>query len=422
MHALGKYKPLFPLAGLGLAALLLLAAAPPARSAEQTSGAPGDWLSRYQSARTLGLGGAFVATADDPLGAAWNPAGLTLLYRNRFHGETARLFDETSINGVAFGVPSGRLPGFGLTVLSLGSGGFERTDDMNNPLGEFGMRETAFLLSTAMNLGRRLSLGASLKVVTQDVEDYSANGLGCDLGLLYDVTPTLRLGASALNLGGPALTLRETEESYPVELRGGASLAVLDGRGLVSLELDHRAGRGASLHGGAEFWVLPAFALRAGYDDSNPVGGFSYRLAHNMRFDYGVASHDLGLTHRVGIGISFGGYAAASVASPPVFSPTGRNSITKIQLEARTKAEARDWSLAIVNKSGEVVRRFGGKGLPPAHVPWDGKDDHGLRLQDGVYRFRLVVTDSEGRTIVGPERSVEILTAGPQGSVPIVVD
>ena len=422
MHAQSKLLSLPLLIGLSCALALTLLGVQAARAVEQSSGAPGDWLSRYQSARTLGLGGSFVATADDPLGAVWNPAGLTLLFRNRFHAETARFFDETAINSISLGVPSGRWPGFGLTVLSLGSGGFERTDNLNNPQGEFEIRETAFLLSSAKNLSRNFSVGASLKVVTQDVEDYGANGVGLDLGLLYDVTPTLRLGVSGLNLGGPVLKLREAEESYPSELRGGATFAMMDGRGLLSMEMDYRSVRGVSLHGGAEFWVLPALALRMGYDDANPVGGFSYRIAHNMQFDYGVSNHDLGLTHRVGMGFSFGGYAASSQASPSVFSPTSQNSITKIGLKARTKGKAKDWSLAIENKSGEIVRRFGGKGVPPAHIPWDGKDDLGMALPDGVYRFRLAVTDLDGREILGPEQSVEILTSGPQGSVPLTIN
>ena len=141
-----------------------------------------------------------------------------------------------------------------------------------------------------------------------------------------------------------------------------------------------------------------------------------------MQLDYATADHELGLTHRLGLVFRFGGYAASSVARPNVFSPTGTTPVTTIRLRARTKAEARDWTLAIRDNSGVVVRRFGGQGNPPAHVPWDGKSKGGLPLPDGVYRFHIQVTDLEGRFIEGPEQTVEILTAGPQGSVPVVID
>jgi hypothetical protein len=52
---------------------------------------------------------------------------------------------------------------------------------------------------------------------------------------------------------------------------------------------------------------------------------------------------------------------------------------------------------------------------------WDGKDEAGLPLPDGAYKYRLVVLDMEGRELVGPERVVEIMTSGPQGDVPIII-
>ena len=48
----------------------------------QDGGVPGDWLANYTAARSLGLGGAFVAAADEPLGVMWNPAGLSMMFQN----------------------------------------------------------------------------------------------------------------------------------------------------------------------------------------------------------------------------------------------------------------------------------------------------------------------------------------------------
>jgi flagellar hook assembly protein FlgD len=51
---------------------------------------------------------------------------------------------------------------------------------------------------------------------------------------------------------------------------------------------------------------------------------------------------------------------------------------------------------------------------------WDGKDENGLPLPDGTYRYTLVVHDAEGRVITSPTKTVEISTGGPQGSVPVI--
>src|SRR5690242_12228996 len=125
-----------------LAIVLLAAGAGPARAQTAGAGNPGEWLTQYSSARTLGLGGAFVASADDPLGALWNPAGLSLLDQNQLRFETATLFEGSSINGVSLAVPGSRWPSFGLSMLSLSSGDFERTNALNDPLGTFREGET----------------------------------------------------------------------------------------------------------------------------------------------------------------------------------------------------------------------------------------------------------------------------------------
>jgi len=237
---------------------------------------------------------------------------------------------------------------------------------------------------------------------------------------LFALTPALRLGVSAMNLGGPSVTLRSTQEAYPVMWRGGLALSLLQGRALISAQVDQSGGLGARVHGGTEYWIQPGIALRAGYDQNRGTGGFSYRFAPRYQLDYGVSDHPLGMMHRVGVSYRFGGFYASSRAEPEAFSPTGESAVTRISLNARTKAEPDNWTLDILDKSDATVRRFGGKGQPPAHVEWDGKDETGLPLADGRYRYRLVVKDGQGRTLSSETRAVEISTGGPQGTVPVV--
>ena len=60
--------------------------------------------------------------------------------QNELRFETARLFEDTSINALGFAVPGNKLPSFGLTIVSLRSGDFERTNELNDPLGTFQRR------------------------------------------------------------------------------------------------------------------------------------------------------------------------------------------------------------------------------------------------------------------------------------------
>lgn len=392
----------------------------PVAAQTEEGGMPGDWLSRYTSARTLGLGGSFVATADDPLGVLWNPAGLSVMDQNQLRFENARLFEDASINAFGIAVPGSWLPSVGVSVFSLGSGEFQRTNELNDPLGTFSTTQTAYLVTLSKAFTPRFAFGSNVKIVQQKVESFSGGGVGFDFGAMYDVTPNLRVGASFLNMGGPTVNLDAVDESYAAEWRGGFALSVLDGRGLITGQVDHVDGPGVRFHGGGEYWIQPMIAFRFGFDDERGSGGLSYRISPQYQVDYAVADHPLGLTHRVGLAYRFGGFFASSAADPTVFSPTGERAVTKISLNARTKAEPSEWALTILDKGDAIVRRFGGAGQPPAHLLWDGKDETGLPLADGTYRYALVVHDRDGRTFESPTREVQITTEGPQGRVPVI--
>jgi hypothetical protein len=402
--------------------VLLAAAAAPAAAAQASAGAPGAWLMHYAGARTLGMGGAFVAVANDPLGALWNPAGLQFMDQNQIMFENVRLFEDTSINSLGFAVPGNWLPTVGVSMVALRSGQFQRTNELNDDLGTFSEGETAYLVTLAKGLTPRYAIGANVKVIQQKVEDFSDGGVGFDLGAIAYVTPSLRLGASAANLGGPKIKLRDTPEKYETTWRGGAALQLFDGRGLMSVDLSHAAEEGAQLHAGAEYWIVPGMALRFGLLDQRLAGGFSYRFAPQYQLDYGFADHPLGISHRVGVSYQFGGFFASSAADPELFSPIGEHATTQIQLNARTKSEADTWTLEVADKAHQVVRLFGGRGLPPSHVQWDGKDGTGLPVADGEYTYRLTVKDKDGRVVDGPVRRITIATTGPQGEVPLAID
>lgn len=403
-------------------AVCLLATSGASRALAQTAnaGAPGEWLAQYTTARSLGLGGAYVAAGTDPLGVLWNPASLSFMDQDELRVENARLFGESTINGASFAVPGSRLPSFGLSVVSLRSGSFDRTNEMNDPLGEFTESQTAYFFTLSRALSPRAALGANLKLVQHSIEESSGGGVGADVGAMVALSSALRAGVSVMNLGGPTVTMRDTEEKYPMQLRGGLGLSVLGGRGLLAAEVDHTEGLGAQVRAGSEYWVQPGFALRVGYAGERGGGGFTYRFAPQYQLDYAVADHPLGMTQRIGVSWRFGGFHASSRAEPEVFSPTGEHAVTRISLNSSTKAAAATWKLEIIDKGGQTVRTFGGQGQPPSHVEWDGKDETGMPLADGSYKYRLLVTDGEQRIVSSAIRSLEIATGGPEGTVPVI--
>lgn len=399
--------------------LLLLAAA--AHAEDQNGGWPGDWLTSYRSARAMGLGGSFVALADGPQGMLWNPAGLTQLARGEVALEGSRYFEGTTLTTLGVVLPGTRYPTLGLTVLALRSDDFVRTNDVNDALGTFTEGETAYVLSASHNLHPRVAVGGNVRVVHQSIADFSATGLGFDLGVLARVGENVRLGGSATHLGGPSLELRETTETYARQLRGGVAVDLLEHRATVCAEVERIGDLRTNLRGGAEYALSRVITLRAGFDGADPAGGFTVDLPGDLRLDYGTGGRDLGMIHRLGVSWRFGGFFATSQANPEVFSLLGDRATTDIALAARTRYAPRSWRLEIRDQADQVVRDFGGPGAPPTHVTWDGKTSAGAPAPDGRYAYQLVIRDDAGGTTTGQVRTIAIDTRAREVRVPVQI-
>src|SRR5262245_28861387 len=239
-------------------------------TAQETGGAAGDWLSHYAGARTVGLGGAFVAAGDNAFGALRNPANMSQLYQNEGLFETSRLYESTSLNGISFAVPGHRLPSFGITVANLRSGDFARTNELNDDLGTFNESEMALLLTASKNINPRLAIGTNLKMVRQSVEDFSAGGFGVDLGGLYQVSPALRVAASFMNLGGPTVRRRATKKPSPCEIRGASAPPSCAARALRAGGVEKTGARALRRRGGGEYGTHPRSARPRGNAPSSP--------------------------------------------------------------------------------------------------------------------------------------------------------
>ena len=286
------------LAAAALAALVPAALAPVA--AQSTAGtASAEFLSIPVGARAAAMGGAFGATATDGTALYWNPAGLASL-----QGPTVTAEYAPWLSGLDFSFFSAAFPtGYGtftagLTMLLTPEMDVTTSRDNNTQLGT-GETFTAGSYALALGYGRaltdRFSIGGSVKVVREQIDEYGATGVAFDVGTLF-TTPFrgLRLGASILNYGsemnidGPRVTydpvpgqtgdpddIRATVETDPFDLpltmRVGLATEVYqtaDTR--VTLAVDALSPSSAEQHVnlGAEVGLLGGLvAVRGGYQE-----------------------------------------------------------------------------------------------------------------------------------------------------------
>ena len=155
-------------------------------------------------ARAIGMGSAFVGTANDASSLFWNPSGIARLKRP----ETLLVHTEW-IAGMQFNfagvvLPIGQAGVIGASVTTLGMDDMMvRTEDRPEGTGEyFSAGDIAMAMTYAFNLTDRFSIGFTGKFIQQHIWKETASGMALDVGTLFTTGFNgLRIGATLSNFG-----------------------------------------------------------------------------------------------------------------------------------------------------------------------------------------------------------------------------
>lgn len=209
---------------------LSLALAAPAGAADTidsqagTSGA--QFLKLGAGARAGAMADSFSAIADDPTAAYYNPAGLFQMTEAGILGAHTAYFQGTNYEVLNLAYPWSRQKDFSRHTLGLGIYYFsidsieQRTSDSTDPVGTFNANDGAYALSYAYGVNRRLGLGATAKLISQNLFTYHANAFAMDFGGLYRLNPDgarpATVSAVLKNLGTRPRFAGENSDPLPV--------------------------------------------------------------------------------------------------------------------------------------------------------------------------------------------------------------
>ena len=138
-------------------------------------------------ARAIGMGGAFVAVANDATAIFWNPAGIARLPRGEAILIHTNWLVETNFDFSGIVIPAGYMGSFAVSVTSLGTDEMEvRTVLKPEGTGEkFSYGDLSAGLSYAKNLTDRFSIGINAKYISQRIWHMEAKGYALDIGTLF---------------------------------------------------------------------------------------------------------------------------------------------------------------------------------------------------------------------------------------------
>jgi hypothetical protein len=257
-------------------------------------------------ARALGMGGAYVAVANDASAGYWNPAGLTGIENfNLTSMLSADMAYDRQHNYVALGYNFGTAGWGGLSWVDMGVNDLEGYAPDGTRLSDFNADDHGFLFSYA-NAMNDLMVGASVKVAYQKIGDFSKTGLGLDVGVKYALSENLNLGFTASDLG-----TKIGDYKLPINFRFGLAAYAFEGFTFATDVEKTQDESNVKLHLGSEYdyeFADEYFgAIRAGVNDGDFTIGVGLTVQSKYSIDYAYIEEGdfLGNNHRVSLTLSF---------------------------------------------------------------------------------------------------------------------
>ena len=309
--------------------LLILAVSPVCYAEGEVNAMP--HLRLGAGARSIGLGGAYTAIAEDATATVWNPAGLGSAADLSLNFSTQRLSLDRTHNFIAITKMLGSYGSIGLAATNFGVSDYNLYDAKGEYGGKADYSSNAYSLSYGIAVGN-FNLGLTGRMLADNfgvdsVENQSGFG-GVDIGLMghalhidanEEQVPTFHYGVVAKYLGA---SLGE-EGTVPMVVDVGVAYDLYMGNVVtfsadIEQEFVNLEESAFSMRGGVEYTIVTnkstEFAIRAGVrasrDAQNLFGGLGVNIA-GLQLDYaiqdGMASeiNGVGSTHYVSVSYEF---------------------------------------------------------------------------------------------------------------------
>jgi hypothetical protein len=282
--------------------VILLVLCPAALAETGDGGCAGSFLQLGFGARSLGMGGAFVAVADDATGGFFNPAGLVQITQRTFGTFYRKMPQDRRLSYMVYNQPIRDEATIALAWVNAGVTDVMGRDGDGNITEEISNYQNAVQMFLGRRIIDRLSVGLAIEYIQYNLANLNAYGVGFGFSAMGKPMPGLRLGAAVENVGmkyswtsgdywksrDPDLLGSSVKEEFPVNVRLGASYLLWEERILLSSEIEKNEKQKEKIHLGVEGWALESVAGRIGYDR----GSFTFGLGLRQKIQSAVLGFD----------------------------------------------------------------------------------------------------------------------------------
>lgn len=162
--------------------------------------------------------------SEDLESGIFNPAMLNEKMEKQLSLNFVDYFSDINFVSAAYALPFRDFGTIGISVKSIGYGEFTETDFTSQSLGTFGANEQIISVGLGKELSERWSVGASVKTLFSNLQDYQSVALASDLAIAYKKEDkNFSMSLLARNYGKQISTYASTEEMLPFKLDFGLS-------------------------------------------------------------------------------------------------------------------------------------------------------------------------------------------------------
>jgi hypothetical protein len=258
----------------------------------------------------------------DPHAIFYNPAGIAdMSTKAAAFGYLNHILDIQSFVGAY--VHTHRHGSYGIGVHYTDYGTLRRTDKFGEELGDFGASSMTVHAAYSRVQAERWLVGASLKYFRSEIDQYSADGFGLDIGVIYHSTifDNLNFAGGIFNIGAARTAYINTKERLPLNFQFGVSKRLAHLPFTYSAVLLKYRDEDLRLRFGGEFEISKRLFMRLGYDtigkdqklDTGSTGdrfaglSLGFGLTYNEYvFDYAFSSFgEVGSLNRLSLSVMF---------------------------------------------------------------------------------------------------------------------
>ncbi|MFP4485153.1 MAG: FlgD immunoglobulin-like domain containing protein, partial [Spirochaetaceae bacterium] len=154
--------------------------------------------------------------------------------------------------------------------------------------------------------------------------------------------------------------------------------------------------------------------------DTVPEGDYRYRLSSE---DRAGNSTTVEAQWTVTMSLRAGDVILTVTDEDPIFSPNGdgvQDTLT-VSIELAEPEGVDDWEIEVAPEDdpNNVLRSLTGRGVPPEEITYNGRDEVGNVLDDGVYSARMTVEYENGNIVSSEPIGFTVDTTAPEAQVSV---